>query len=368
MLFCNVEGSSRHVWSRLPVSGPVTRTDSRKISVTVETTTEEPIADGDAALPVTSIEYFPLNSFAMIMGIVGLGLVWRDAAYQYQLPKLVGEVIIGFGAGFYLAILSIYGLKLIRFRDVCLKDIKDPSACNYLAAVGISLLLVAAGLAPYNFVLAEQLWFLGVAGQILATVYIVGRLWLNGASNLKNVTPAWFIPVVGIVVAPMTGAVFGHETLNWMIFGCAMFFWVSVFAVIVVRFLVHPPLPVYQRPLLVILIAPPSLCFAAYVELQGRYVDNVAEMLMGIALITGLLLLVRIRDFATAPFSIRWWAYTFPLTAFAKAALLFHMHMDLGITKAFSIFTLGLVTAIVILVFTLTMRFMFRGGLFLPQE
>ena len=335
--------------------------------MTVETT-EETLADASAVEPATSLKYFPLSAFAMIMGIVGLGLVWRDAAQAFAVPHLIGEIVIGFGAGFYCAILAVYALKVIRFKDPCVADAKDPSACNYLAAITISLMLVAAGLHPYNAPLAEGIWLVGVASQVLVKVYIVGRLWFGGGYSLEAVTPAWFVPVVGSVVAPLTGAHFGYDALNWLIFGCAVFFWVVVFALNILRFLEYPPPQPLQRPSLVIFLAPPSLCFAAYVELQGGYVDHVATMLMGITIMTALLLLVRVQSFSGAPFSMRWWAYTFPLAAFAKAVLLYHFHLDAPLTQAAGIGALGLATLVVLLVFSVTLRFMFRGGLFLPQD
>ncbi len=331
-------------------------------------TTEETLADATAVEPASSLKYFPLSAFAMIMGIVGLGLAWRDAAHAFGAPRLIGEIIIGFGAGFYCAILAVYALKVFRFKDPCVTDAKDPSACNYLAAITISLMLVAAGLHPYNASLSEGLWLIGVSGQVLIKVYIVGNLWFGGSYTLDAVTPAWFVPVVGSVVAPLTGAHFGYDALNWMVFGSAVFFWIAVFTLNTLRFLSLPPLQPIQRPSLAIFLAPPSLCFTAYVELQGGYVDHVATMLMGVTIMTALLLLARIQGFTSAPFSMRWWSYTFPLAAFAKAVLLYHFHMDTALTHAAGIAAVGLATLVVFLVFSATLRFMFRGGLFLPQD
>jgi len=335
--------------------------------VTAETTEETPV-DAAAVGPATSLKFFPLSTFAMIMGIVGLGLAWRDAAHAFPVPRLVGEVIIGFGAGFYCAILAVYALKIIRFKDPCVADARDPSACNYLAAITISLLLVSAGLHPYNAALSEGLWLTGAAGQVLVMVYIVGRLWFGGIYSLDAVSPAWFVPVVGSVVAPLTGSHLGYDALNWMILGGAVFFWIVAFTLNALRFLSHPPPPPIHRPSMVIFLAPPSLCFAAYVELQGGYVDNIANMLMGITIITALLLLARVQSFLGAPFSMRWWSYTFPLAAFAKAVLLYHFHLDDPLTRTASIGAIGLATLVVLLVFSVTLRFMFRGGLFLPQD
>ena len=338
--------------------------------MTVETveTTQEARIDAEEAPPATSLEHFPLSAFAIIMGIVGLGLAWRDAAHLFPVPRLAGEIIIGFGAGFYLAVLTIYILKVAKHRDPCVTDARDPSACNYLAAITIGLMLVAAGLTPYNASIAESLWLAGVGAHVLVKVWVVGRLWMGGGYSLEAISPAWFIPVVGSVVAPLTGSAFGYADLNWMIFGCAVFFWIAVFALNIVRFLSQPPLAPLQRPAMTIFLAPPALCFAAYVELQGGYVDMFANMLMGLTAITALILLVRVRDLAEAPFSMRWWSFTFPLAALAKAVLLYHWHADTTVTAALGIGAITLVTGVSLLVFAHTLRFMFTGGLFLPQE
>ncbi|WP_234836792.1 hypothetical protein [Sinorhizobium meliloti] len=44
-----------------------------------------------------SISQLPINLFASVMGITGLGLAWREAAKSLGLPSLPGEYIGGLG-------------------------------------------------------------------------------------------------------------------------------------------------------------------------------------------------------------------------------------------------------------------------------
>ena len=87
------------------------------------------------------------------------------------------------------------------------------------------------------------------------------------------------------------------------------------------RYLSAGELPAAVRPLLAIEIAPPALALVAWQGLEGAAPDAVSRALFGWAVFTMLVVARvagRLRD---VPFAPSYWAFTFPLTALAIAAL-----------------------------------------------
>jgi len=312
----------------------------------------------------TGLQYFPVTIFPAILGIVGLGLAWRDAGAGFGVPGWIGETIAGFGSGFFLAVLVLYGLKTVRFPQIVLKEARAVPTASLIAAIPMNFLLIAGVLAPYMIVLAEIMWWIGVVGQIAVTIHVVGFVWLNKGLGIQSVTPIWLLPTVGIILAPISGSAFDYPFINWLLFGSAVFFWLAMMPLLLYRLVFAEGLLPPQRPALVIILTPPSLCVAAYVHLQAGYVDPFGHMLFGVACMMALLLLAKLKDFLDLPFSMAWWAFTFPLDAFARAAMLYNDHLEEPGSAALALITLGVASLVVLLVFWRTVRFMLQGGLF----
>lgn len=310
------------------------------------------------------LQNFSVTVFPAVLGIVGLGLAWRDAGAGFGIPGWIGEVISGFGTGFFLAVLVLYGLKTVLHPSATLKEVRSVPTASLMATIPMNFLLIAGVIAPYAIVVAEFLWWIGVVGQIAVTIHVVGYVWLNKALGVQSITPVWLLPTVGIILAPISGSAFDLPFINWLLFGAAVFFWLALTPLLLYRLIFAEGLAPPQRPALVIMLTPPSLCTASYIHLQGGYMDPFAHMLFGVACMTALLLLTKVKEFLALPFSMAWWAFTFPLDAFSRAAMLYNDHLEETGSAILALVTLGVASLVVLLVFWRTVRFMFQGGLF----
>jgi len=148
-------------------------------------------------------------------------------------------------------------------------------------------------------------------------------LWSRGLGDVCNrqvqMSPAWFIPIVGNIIAPLGAVHFLNLEIAWFFFSIGLFFWIILQAILMYRLFFHPPMMQALEPTLFILIAPPAMGFASYVTLNG-VVDDFARILYYIALFYTLLLLLQTPRFLKVPFSVSWWAYTFPLAAVSGAS------------------------------------------------
>lgn len=314
------------------------------------------------------LQHFSITIFPAVLGILGLGLAWRDAGISFGIPGWIGETVSGFGVGFFLAALVLYGMKAFRFRDIVLMEARAVPTASLVAAIPMNFLLIAGVVAPYTLILGEILWWIGVAGQLAVTIHVVGYVWLNKGLGVQSITPIWLLPTVGIILAPISGSAFDYLFVNWLLFGIAVFFWLALTPLLLYRLVFAEGLAPPQRPALVIILTPPSLCVAAYVHLQGGYMDPFAHMLFGVACMMALLLLTKVKDFIALPFSMAWWAFTFPLDAFTRAAMLYNDHLEHPMSAITALTILGVATLVVLLVSWRTARFMFQGGLFKPPS
>jgi tellurite resistance protein len=260
------------------------------------------------------LENFPVSFFSMIMGLAGFSIVWQKAGHVLDLPSIAGQILAPVTCVFFLILLSFYTLKLIRYRKAVITELHNPIKLNFFPAISISLLLISIALISLHTQLAQIIWMIGVALHFVITLYVM-RVWIHHEQfEINHINPAWFIPVVGNVLIPITGTHFGYVELSWFFFSIGMVFWIVLFTIIFYRILFHQPLPGKLLPTLFILIAPPAVGFLSYTALTGG-VDAFARVLYYIALFLTILLLTQADYFKRIPFFLSWWAYSFPLAA-----------------------------------------------------
>ena len=129
---------------------------------------------------------------------------------QAQRMGMVGSLQIGVSLRFvasvaYGALLLFYAVKLLRFPQQVLADIRHPVRLNFLAAIPIAMLLLATSWLQAWPELAEIFWWAAAISLLCVTTYTVSS-WIHHAHyEVTHVNPAWFIPVVGNAIAPIAG-------------------------------------------------------------------------------------------------------------------------------------------------------------------
>jgi tellurite resistance protein len=310
-------------------------------------------------------DYLPVSLFGSVMGLTGLSIGWRLASARYGLPAVIGDGI-GWSALAVFGLLAVaYGAKAVTAWTSVQSEFRHPIAGNLFGTVLISLLLLPFVLQPLSPFLAAAAWMLGAGGMILFAFLIVSR-WMGSRHQLAHATPAWIVPVVGLLDVPLAGPALGlphTQTLMMFSLSIGLFFAVPLFTLVFARLVFEEPLVPAQRPTLMILVAPFAVGFSSYVATFGR-VDAFAEALFLIALFVFAVLIGRLRDLPRCcPFRISWWAVSFPIAAMAVAALRYAGHAQAIAADAVALLLLGLATVIVV---GLAMRTLFgiaRGEL-----
>lgn len=290
------------------------------------------------------IRYFPIGLFASVMGFAGVTIAITHAEKLFALNNVLSTFFLIVTTLLFLMNGGFLLYRLMNHRDEVKKDFNHPVKMNFFGAVSISLLLLAALYYEISQSVSLTLWIAGSVLQISLTLVILARLIWHHQFQIGQFNPAWFIPIVGNIIAPIAGTLLNiPQEINWMFFGIGALFSIIYMTIFFNRSVFHPPLPQMLLPTYFILMAPPAIGFVSYLNIAGN-VDAFAYTLYGIAFFIGLFLLLQLRRFFSIPFVIPWWAFLFPSAAVTIAtARLYFENGNVFYQWLFTIQLIGLI-------------------------
>lgn len=267
----------------------------------------------------------------------------------------------------YTLVFIGYALKLVNYPTAVIQEFKHPIHLSFFPAASIGLILLSIATLSYSQDTAFYMWALGSGVQLLFTLVILSNWMHHEQFQIGHSNPAWFIPIVGNILVPITGVELGFIEVSWFFYSIGLMMWLPMLAVLLNRFFFHPMIPSKLVPTLFILIAPPALGFISWLKLHGGNIDDVARILYYFALFTTLLMVAQIKYFAKVQFALPWWAYSFPVAAITIATMV--MQEKVG-GVFFDIAVPVLYTTLVILLATLvikTTQAMLGGKICVPE-
>ncbi|MFQ6372018.1 SLAC1 anion channel family protein [Shewanella sp. YIC-542] len=309
------------------------------------------------------LQYFPISFFAMIMGLSGFSIAWRAAGTDL-IPQM--SAILGGIASVLMALVTLlYAIKALRYPSALKEEFQHPVRLNFFPAFSISLMLLSVVWHDYPS-LCQWLWLTGVTLHVVLTLYVMGS-WIHHTHyTLAHANPSWFIPVVGNIIAPISGTALGYGELSWFLFSIGIVFWLILLTIVLYRLFFHDPLPLRLTPMLFILLAPPSVGFISYTALAGG-LDNFGRVLYYIALFLGMLLASNILRFIKVPFFLSCWAYSFPLAALTIATAKMGKLLPGSIFYGLSQMLLILLSVIILWLAVKTLRAVMAGKICKPE-
>ncbi|MBT8226569.1 MAG: C4-dicarboxylate ABC transporter [Dactylosporangium sp.] len=266
------------------------------------------------------IEWFPVAFFSVVLGLAGTALAWRRAADVLGWPGL-GPGLAWLALAAYLAIGGGYLAKIVRYPAAARTEWRKPVALAFLPMTSIGALLLATAFVGLADRMSTVLWWLGAAGQLGLTLWVLSTWIGDPRIRTEHAHPAWFVPVVGNLVVPLAGAAHAPAEVSWFFFSVGLVYWLVLLPVVLNRLFFHGPLPARLTPTHAILLAPPAVAFLAYLRLGGQAADPLARILLSVAVFQTLLLAVQVRSLRGIGFFLSWWALSFPLAAVSTALL-----------------------------------------------
>lgn len=311
------------------------------------------------------LEYLPVGLFGSVMGLTGLSVAWRQAHVRYGVPTWIAEAIGIIAVTMFVALSIGYLVKLLTALDAVKLEFRHPIAGNLFGTILVSLLLLPIILAPINLRLAQGMWIVGAISMFGFAWMIVTR-WMSDRQLVAHATPAWIVPVVGLLDVPLALPSLGLPPLQGVMaasLAVGLFFAVPLFTLIFSRLVFEPPIPDALQPTLLILVAPFAVGMSSYVVTTGA-VDLFAEALFALTLFMLAVLLNRMRYLlACCPFRVSWWAVSFPLAASAIDALRFATARPSEISDAVALALLALATLTIAGLFIRTLYGVVTGEL-----
>jgi len=259
------------------------------------------------------IQFFPITSFAVVMGLTGLSIAFGKFYHLQWLPRIFYDVSIFTVLFLFVLITIIYGLKFTLYPDEVMADFRHRIRINFFSAISISLLLLSIAFYTYYPILSVALWW---AGLLLHTFFMFKTIsfWIQHNFEIHHFNPAWFIPVVGNILIPVSGVDFAPLLLSYFFFAVGFFFWIVLFTIFLYRAIFHAQLPEKFIPTFFILLAPPAIGFVAYMRIAASW-DSFSVFLLLLTYFFIALLGTMYKSFMRLKFFMSWWAFTFPLAA-----------------------------------------------------
>lgn len=311
-----------------------------------------------------SLAHLPLPLFAAPMGLGGLAFAWRAAAEAGLAPGVIGEAAAALAFGVFALLAALFAAKAVWHRAALAADWAHPIRSVFAAAATIAAMIAGILLMRWWHPAGAALWAAGAAAHLAVAVALVRR-WILDPVEVSHAGPAWLIPLVGNILAPLGAVPAGMPELGWLLFGIGAGLWVFVLPLVLNRLIFHPGLPPRLVPSLAILVAPPAVGFLSWLALAGGALDAMARLLFGLALFFAAAVAAMLRRFLALPFFVSWWAYTFPAAAFATATIRYANIIGGGVAWALATAALAAATLVVGLVAVRTVAA--RGALLLPE-
>ena len=326
----------------------------------------EPMSESLALLPPGKpmLDYLPVGLFGSTMGLTGLSVAWRLAHERYGAPEWIALAVAALAVLAFVLVLTGYTIKAVTAFPAVRSEFNHPIVGNLFGTALISLLLLPIVLEPFAHRVALFLWALGAAGMVVFAWFIVSR-WMSDRQQVAHATPAWFIPVVGLLDVPLALPSLGLPLPGLTVFALAvgLFFALPLFTLIFSRLLFEPPLPDALKPTLLILVAPFAVGYSTYAVASPR-TDLFAESLYMLTLFLLVVLVGQLRNLPLCcPFRVSWWAVSFPLAACSIAALRFAAADPTIITDAIAVTLLALATLVIAALLLRTLVGLGRGEL-----
>ena len=320
------------------------------------------------ALPTNArpMQYLPVGLFGSVMGLTGLSAAWRMAHAYFGTPLWICQTLGVVAMCAFCALVAAYGTKVIFALDAARAEFHHPIASSFFATIFVSMLLLPFLVAPISLFAGRALWSAGAIGMVALTWFIMDRWLGDPAQETAHATPAWILPVVGILDMPVAVPMLHLPQLRpLMVLGLAvgLFLALPIFTVIVARLIFQPALPPALQPTLMILMAPPSVGLSAYLAVAGKP-DLFAECLYFISLFLAAVLIGRLRLMVrSCPFKVGWWAVSFPLAACTIGVMKMAEFYDTPIAYGVGIVMLAITSAAILYLLVRTVLGIARGEL-----
>ena len=311
------------------------------------------------AKPMLSLA-LPASFFGMPLGLLALGIAWRNASSIWNTPPVIGETLIALGAILWATLFVFYLGKWVWARRAASNELEHQVQCCFVGLVGVVASLTSIGIGPYSRAASFALFALGGTWTLAFAIYRTGHLWM-GDRKPESTTAVLYLPTVaGGFVTASAAAALGQADWGQLAFGVGFFGWLAIESVLLHRLYTAPSLPPMLRPTLGIQAAPPVVGVVAYLNVGSGAPDLLAHAMLGYGILQALILARLWPWLRAAGPTPAWWGVSFGAAALPTAAIKLVAKGDTGAVALIApwLFVLGncVIGAIVVMTVVLLLQ------------
>lgn len=328
--------------------------------------------------------------FAAVMGTGVLAITTHVLAAQWPLLASLAWVLHYFNLLLFVVLSLPWLTRWIAHRDAALATLKHPVQASFYPTFLIAMLVIAAQFLVFGpqVDLALLFWWPGALLTFVFSFAVLYSMFSGEHVGLEHVTPAKFIPAVGLVVIPIAGGPLlahlhgtAHELAlfaNVFGLGSGMLMYVGLLSLTLQRKYLAKPAFGILAPTVWIHLSPISVIPVSLLNLVDHLpfpVQSAVFIVFGLLfwgfavwwVVMASLLTLAARRRGMLPFALSWWGFTFPLGAFVICS--FRLSTLSGIESVGWVGTAawGLLLALWLLTLLNTLRVVASGAVFLPQ-
>ncbi len=313
------------------------------------------------------LAHMPISLFGMVMGLAGFTIAMRTGESLLAWPQLASEIFTAITFVLFGVFMLAYLAKWLRHPEAVRAEFNHVVRLSFFPAISISLILLSILALNFNHTLALWLWGLGAPLQLLFTLVIISNWIHHEKFQIHHSNPAWFIPIVGNIIAPITGTALGFTQLSWFFFSIGLVFWIVLLTILMNRYFFHAPTPSKLMPTLFILIAPPAVGFISWHALHPGGLDDMGHILYNFALFITMMLFFQAKRFVSIPFDLPFWAFTFPIAAITIASLIMYSLNGMIFYAYLGGFLFGFLALLIAYLLVKTIQAMLAGKICIPE-
>jgi C4-dicarboxylate transporter/malic acid transport protein len=297
------------------------------------------------------------SALAVALFVLGEGTSAADPLTAAARVVLVIALVLG------ALVLGATVARWVRYTPAALADLRHPvkggmtaTAAGALLTLAVAIGKVGPGFLPESLIL-PAVGVLAVLGAVLALLIgweFLAEVFTSRDAALAQMSGAWFVPPVVTIIVPLAaiplilanpGAAPDLLALSWAFLGMGAVLYLVVTATLFMRSISHPLPPAGLAPTLFIGMGPAGLLALdmlrlAQVSVEVGVADEslvtavlpMSSMMWGFGfwwMVSALVVLQR--GYATLPFSLSWWGFTFPLAAWTIATIVLARAWDSGL-------------------------------------
>lgn len=313
------------------------------------------------------LQYLPVGLFGSTVALAGLGIAWKQSSALFGAPPVISNVItIITWIAFILLIIS-YVTKMVKYPEKVRAELNNPIAANFLGTFFISAVLIASLTVPVSLPLARTVWIIGAIGGLVFMFVLTSRLY-RGQLKITDAVPPTLIPGLTVLNTATAGAAMKWgwftQEFDLILFSLGIVYVFVFFVLISYRLIHREPVVTFLVPTLLLMCAPFEIGFLSYMS-QVPQVDMFASVIFYFGLFIFVVLFFYVFK-KGLPFMVSWWGSCFSAGALANAALKYANVSHDPLVGGIAIFLLIVLTVLIIITFTLTVSYLYKGKLLKP--